>query len=107
MLDHTAILLLDGTVINGSGLAYLARLRTEAGETAADVSLSLAQTPIGDDALRFLLLIVRIAEMDLSGTKVTGSGLAPLHAMRFLHKVTLAGPAVDDAGLAGFDGCID
>lgn len=104
VLDRTWMLQLDGDAINGSGLVHLARLGTESGDTAADVTLSLAQTPIGDDALRFLRPIVRLAELDLSGTNVTGGGLAQLHGMRLLHKLTLDGSPVDDAGLAGLDG---
>jgi uncharacterized protein YjbI with pentapeptide repeats len=95
---------LEGLTIEGSGLAALARLGSDAGEDDPEPTLSLAHTSVDDDGLRFLAPMTRLAELNLAGTKVKGAGLRYLRGLRRLHDVNLEGAPVDDEGTAGLEG---
>jgi hypothetical protein len=94
---------LDHTKVAGPGLRHL-RLGSGSREDPCEVLVSLARTPIDDSGLTHLVGLTELQVLDLTGTKVTGSGLKPLHGIKDLHTVRLIDCPVDDGTLAALDG---
>ncbi len=65
---------------------------------------TLEISPCNDVKLRQVEILTNIRDLDLSGTKVTDSGLPSLKGMTKLEKLNLSGTRITDAGLVHLGG---
>lgn len=89
-----------GTAVTGASLAALAPL------AAFIVDADLGGTAVDDAGLRTIATWTNLRRCDLSRTRVTSAGLAPLAALPQLAILLLNGTAVDDAAVAPLRSCV-
>lgn len=85
-------LALENTMIDGSGLVWIADLDSLTG-------LDLMSTRITDDNLRFLANLKKLRTIRIADTQITGQGLMWLTGLEVLQEVDLSETRIDDRHL--------